>query len=422
MKQLRVCFHGLHPAEPVLLGRLGYGRGQRYTHFEMDPAFLRLGVNPSPLRLELRTGLQPAPMDPFDGLHGLFNDSLPDGWGRYLMDRAFRRSGLDLDAVTPLHRLASVGARAMGALSYEPDGGGADPHVAPLDLPAIGLEATRQYLGDASEVLDSLVRHASPSGGARPKILIGIDDAGGGAVTGADDLPDGYSHWLAKFPTGTSATDRSAGAIEHLYSRMARAAGINMAETRLIPGNKGNAYFITRRFDRLSGNRRRHIHSVAGLVHSDFRMPDFDYLELLKLSDWLTRSHAEKIELFRRMVFNVVGGNRDDHTKNFAFEMKPGGEWVNAPAYDLTFNADLAGHHSMTIQGKGSGFVRDDLLKLAHTASIRRAAAVRILDEVSDAFSAWAKDAPAFPIPRDQAGDIQRHIERQRSRLREVSA
>ena len=422
MNQLRVCFHGLHPAEPVLLGRLGYGRGQRYTHFEMDPAFLRLGVNPSPLRLERRTGLQPAPMDPFDGLHGLFNDSLPDRWGRYLMDRAFRRTGLDPDAVTPLHRLASVGARAMGALSYEPDGGGADPHVAPLDLPSIGLEATRQYLGDASEVLDSLVRHASPSGGARPKILIGIDDAGGGAVTGADDLPDGYSHWLAKFPTGTSATDRSAGAIEHLYSRMARAAGINMAETRLIPGNKGNAYFITRRFDRLSGNRRRHIHSVAGLVHSDFRMPDFDYLELLKLSDWLTRSHAEKIELFRRMVFNVVGGNRDDHTKNFAFEMKPGGEWVNAPAYDLTFNAGLAGHHSMTIQGKGRGFVRDDLLKLAHTASIRRAAAVRILDEVSDAFSAWAKDAPAFPIPRDQAGDIQRHIERQRSRLREVSA
>ena len=133
-----------------------------------------------------------------------------------------------------------------------------------------------------------------------------------------------------------------------------------MAETRLIPGNKGNAYFVTRRFDRRSGNRRRHVHSVAGLVHSDFRMPDFDYVELLKLSDWLTRSHAEKTELFRRMVFNIVGGNRDDHTKNFAFEMKPVGEWVNTPAYDLTYNPGLAGHHSMTIQGKGRDFVRDD--------------------------------------------------------------
>jgi len=137
----------------------------------------------------------------------------------------------------------------------------------------------------------------------------------------------------------------------------------------------GNAYFITRRFDRYSGNRRRHIHSVAGLVHSNFRMPDFDYLELLKLSDWLTRSHAEKTQLFQRMVFNVVGGNRDDHSKNFAFEMKPSGEWINAPAYDLTYNTGLAGHHSMTIQGKGRGFVRDDLLKLAHTPSIPRAAA-----------------------------------------------
>lgn len=362
MKQLRVYFHGLHTAEPALLGRLGYGRGQGYTHFEMDPEFLPIGINPSPLRLELRTGLQPAPMDPFEGLHGLFSDSLPDGWGRYLMDRAFRQRGLDLDTITPLHRLAS--------------------------------------------------------GGARPKILIGLDDAGGSAVTGADDLPEGYSHWLAKFPTGTSATDRSAGAIEYLYSRMARDAGINMAETRLIPGNKGNAYFVTRRFDRISGNRRRHIHSVAGLVHSDFRMPDFDYLELLKLSDWLTRSHAEKMELFRRMVFNVIGGNRDDHTKNFAFEMKPGGEWVNAPAYDLTYNAGLAGHHSMTIEGKGNGFVRDDLLRLAHTVSIPRAAALRILDEVSEAFSAWSKDAPAFQIPKEQAGDIQRHIDRQRSQLR----
>ena len=179
MKQLRVYFHGLDTDEPLLLGRLGYGRGQGYTHFEMDSAFLRLGINPSPLRLETRTGLQPAPQNPFDGLHGLFNDSLPDGWGRYLMDRAFRQRGLDPDAVTPLLRLASVGARAMGALSYEPDdGGAAPPHVAPMDLAAIGLAATRQYLGDASELLDSLVRHASPSGGARPKILIGINDTG----------------------------------------------------------------------------------------------------------------------------------------------------------------------------------------------------------------------------------------------------
>lgn len=422
MKQLRVWFHGLDTAEPVLLGRLGYGRGQGYTHFEMDPAFLRLRINPSPLRLETRTGLQPAPPNPFEGLHGLFNDSLPDGWGRYLMDRAFRQRGLDLDAVTPLHRLALVGARAMGALSYTPDSGDPDPHVAPLDLPAIGLEATRQYLGSASELLDSLVRHASPSGGARPKILIGINEADGSAVTGADDLPEGFSHWLAKFPTGMSAIDRSAGAVEYLYSRMARAAGINMAETRLLPGNKDNAYFITRRFDRRSGNLRRHIHSVAGLVHSDFRTPDSDYLELLKLSDWLTRSHAEKTELFRRMVFNVVAGNRDDHTKNFAFEMKPGGEWVSTPAYDLTYNPGLAGHHSMTIQGKGRGFVRDDLLKLAHTASIPRAAALRIIDEVSDAFSAWAKDAPAYPIPKERTGDIQRHIDRQRARLQPVSA
>ena len=191
-----------------------------------------------------------------------------------------------------------------------------------------------------------------------------------------------------------------------------------MADTRLAAGRKGNAYFITRRFDRLAGNQRRHVHSVAGLAHANFRMPDFDYLELLKLSDLLTRSHAEKLELFRRMTFNIVSGNRDDHTRNFAFMMEPGGQWSNAPAYDLTYNRGLGGHHSMTVQGKGKEFVLDDLLKLAHRVSVPRAVAMRLIGEVSDAASSWNSAARHYPIPKEQIAEIQQHIDRSRIRLR----
>ena len=419
MNELRVHFHGLDTAEPVLLGRLGYGRGRAHTHFEWNPDFLRLGLNPSPVRLRLQPGLQAAPPEPFEGLHGLFADSLPDGWGRLLMDRTFRQRGCNLDEITPLHRLALAGSRAMGALSYEPDTEGAgSPAAGLLDLPAIGIEATRQYQGDAAEVLDEFVRHAAPSGGARPKIMIGVEDGGKSIIAGAENLPDGYSHWLAKFPTGDAPNARSSGAIEFLYARMARDAGIRMAETRLVPGREGHAYFLTRRFDRLSGNRRRHVHSVAGLVHADFRMPDFDYLQLLKLSDLLTRSHAEKTELFRRMAFNVVSGNRDDHTKNFAFLMRPDGEWTATPAYDLSYNRGVRGHHSMAIQGKGKGVTRNDLLKLAHKTSIPSTAALRVIEQACDAMSLWGSEAEHYDIPREQAAEIQRYIDRQRARLR----
>ena len=415
MNELQVHFHGLDAAEPVLLGRLGYGSGHNHTHFEWAPGFLRRGVNPSPVRLQLQTGLQAGPREPFEGLHGLFADSLPDGWGRLLMDRTFRQRGLDPVAVTPLHRLAFVGSRAMGALSYVPDTEASNsPEAGFLDLPATGIEATKQYEGAASEVLEEFVRHAAPSGGARPKILIGIQDAGESVLAGAENLPDGYSHWLAKFPTSDAPNARSSGAIEYLYSRMARDAGIRMADTRLIPGRKNHAYFLTRRFDRLPGNRRRHVHSVAGLVHANFRMPDFDYLQLLKLSDLLTRSHAEKTELFRRMAFNIVSGNRDDHTRNFAFLMEPGGDWTATPAYDLSYNRGLRGHHSMTIQGKGRDFTRQDILDLAYKASIPRRSALRIIQQVSDALSSWSQEARHYAISREQIAEIQRHIDRQR--------
>ena len=415
MNVLQVLFHRFDSDSPVPAGRLAYR--DRRAYFEYAPEFLQYGVNLSPFQLHRTMSLQEAPQTPFNGLHGVFSDSLPDGWGLYLMDRVFRQNRVDLAMITPLERLAYVGTRALGGLSYQPDEGARLETVpgAALDLGAVGLEATNLYQGSVRDVLEHHAVHGTPSGGACPKILIGLD--GDTAITGAGDLPAGYVHWLAKFPTGHTPDRKAEGAIEYVYAELARRAGINMASAKLVPGDNGNAYFLSRRFDRGPGNRRRHVHSVAGLMHADFRAPDFEYGELLKLCGVLTKSHAEKTELFRRMVFNVMGGNRDDHTRNFAFMLTYEGEWINTPAYDITYNTDIAGEHSMSVNGKGKNISLDDILSIARLASFTPKAALQVVEEVSAALSDWGQLAGQYDIPAEQVSDIQRHIAKQQAAL-----
>lgn len=415
MNVLQVLFHGFDSDNPVPAGRLAY-RHQR-AYFEYAPEFLQYGVNLSPFQLHRTMSLQAAPQTPFNGLHGVFDDSLPDGWGLYLMDKVFRQNRKDPATVTPLERLAYVGTRALGALSYRPDEGAWLETVpdAELDLGIVGSEATNLYQGSVCDVLEHHAVHGTPSGGARPKILIGLD--GDTAITGAGDLPAGYVHWLAKFPTGHTPDRKAEGTIEYVYAELARRAGINMAPAKLIPGNNGNAYFLSQRFDREPGNRRRHVHSVAGLMHADFRAPDFEYGELLKLCGILTKSHAEKTELFRRMIFNVMGGNRDDHTRNFSFMLTDKGEWINTPAYDITYNTGMAGEHSMTLNGKGKNISLEDILSVARIASLTRKAALQVVEEVASALSDWKQLAGRYEIPAEQVNDVQRHITKQQAML-----
>ena len=419
MKVLRVIYHGLQAQQPCQLGRLAYRDGHAF--FEYDPDFLRRDINISPVQLKLTTGLQESPPDPFLGLHGVFNDSLPDGWGLYLMDKVFRQNGVDPAQVTPIDRLAFTGNRAMGALSYEPDEGAQfeSARSQPIELDIVAREAVSLYAGDLNEVLEHHALHGTPSGGARPKILVGL--YGDEAITGAEDLPPGFSHWLAKFPTGSTPDKKAEGAIEYIYSEMARLAAINMAVSQLVPGDDGNAYFLSKRFDRKPGNKRVHVHTVAGLVHANFRVADFEYGELVKLCGYLTKSHAEKVELFRRMVFNVMSGNRDDHTKNFAFMLTPDGDWKNTPAYDITYNPGRAGEHSMTICGKGKGISFDDLLAVARLGSIDEHLVRGIIDEVATALSQWSQLVKDYEIPSDQVRDIRDHIERQQLALAATS-
>ncbi len=412
MKVLNVLFHGFHTSEPITMGRVAYERGIGF--FEFSPDFLSRSVEVSPFTMPLQAGLIHGKREALDGLHGVLHDSLPDGWGLLLMDRALQSRGIDTSTISPVDRLAFVGSRGMGALSYHPDEGLAAEMATTqaFDLSKAGSEATQIYEGSLDEVIDYHTIHGTTSGGARPKLLVGIDDRGN-AIAGSEDLPSGYEHWIVKFPTGSTPDKKAEGAMEYIYAQMTNASGIDMAESQLIPAVDGNAYFATKRFDREANNMRNHVHSVAGLLSANFREPNYDYLKLVKLTLQLTRSVAAQREIFQRMLFNVVSGNRDDHTKNFAFMMKPNGEWRNTPAYDVTFNQGIAGEHNMTIAGKGKDVTLDDLLAVGEHASLKRADILSQLDQVRQGTSQFLELAKDYGLPGPLSKQISTYISKQ---------
>lgn len=419
MKVISIYYHRYANTEPVFVGRLVHDEG--LAHFEYDTSFLTLDLNLSPFKLEMHGLLQSAPSHPFSGLHGLFNDSLPDGWGMYLMDKDFKKKGLTLDKINPIDRLIYMGSRAMGALSYLPDDGSqfywpfSKAKSEPLNLNQLAKESINLYTGEIDEVLSHLAINGTPSGGARPKVLLGIKD--NKTISGAYDLPASFEHWLAKFPTGTNAEHKAEGAIEYLYSIMARQTGIDFPETKLVAGENDNAYFLIKRFDRAEGNKRIHMQTLAGLVNADFRVADFDYNRLLKVCSAITKSHKEVTQLFKRMLFNVMSGNRDDHTKNFSFLMDDKGVWRNSPAYDFTFNRGINGEHSMLVGKSGKNITKDDIALLAKTASLKNKEVKRMIDEVAEGLSVWQNEALNHNIPKSSIIEISDYIEKQRKLL-----
>ncbi len=360
-------------------------------YFEYDAEFLAEGVSLSPFKLPLQSGLLEHTDREFGPLPGLFDDSLPDGWGLLLMDRHFRRRGIDPHSISPLDRLSYLGRRTMGALTYHPphDSEG-DRHE--LDLYLLGRNAEEILAGDAAEVLPQLMRAGGSPHGARPKVLVGVH--GDRLISGETDLPDDYEHWMVKFAAKVDARD--AGPIERAYALMAKAAGITMPETRLFDVKKGRdrrRYFGVKRFDRETGGRRVHVHTFANMIHSNFRIPSTDYADLLMVTRRLTRNHADVLRAFRQMAFNIAAHNRDDHGKNYAFLLPESGEWALTPAYDLTFSAGPGGEHTMTVGGEGRRPTRAHCLALAGAAGMKSREADEIMDAVNGAIAGWREFA-----------------------------
>lgn len=390
----------------VRVGELAETRGQVF--FEFDEYFAQQGLDISPFKLPLQQRFfKQISRSELFGLPGVFYDSLPDGWGLLVMDRVFRSKGVDPDNLSPLARLAYVGDRAIGALIYEPQSELFEQSkLMALDLAELARESNLILEGEVEHVIKEVVVAGGSPGGARPKALIGLNKETESAVYGVYDIPQGYEHFVVKFRGFKES--RSVGMVEYLYSLMARNAGINIPETRLLSGGK-DQFFAIKRFDR-NGNKRLHTHTLAGLLHSDFRKPEISYGHFFKVTSYLTHNQDDVVEAFRRMIFNVYAYNRDDHSKNISYVMDQEGQWSLSPAYDLVYSHGAAGWHTMDICGAKNPQL-SAMLQLAQEHGIKKAKAIEIVDKVRDAVSRWPALAQEYQLDYETTTRIQNSLD-----------
>ncbi len=381
-----------------------------YVTFEYDRDFLDSGIEVSPIHMPLSANayrFPDLPLDAFHGVPGLLADSLPDRFGNAVIDRWLASLGRTPDSFNVIERLCYTGSRGMGALEYVPvtgpDAFGSDP----VDLAALVRLASDvlQRRADvhihASESLaqQQLLQLGTSAGGSRAKALIAWNPKTGDVSSGQISAGDGYEYWLIKFDGVSGNGDHALEdipeytRIEYAYYLMAAASGIHMNECRLLEEN-GRHHFMTRRFDREKDGRKLHMQTLAALAHISYQIPGLcSYEAMAQTARRIGIGSASIEQLFRRMVFNVLAVNQDDHVKNFSFLMDRGGRWSLAPAYDITFAYDPANRwlsaHQMTINGKSSKISREDLIACGRNMGVRRPKAERILDEVASQVSRW---------------------------------
>jgi serine/threonine-protein kinase HipA len=309
------------------------------------------------------------------------------------MDRHLMRLGVDPASLSPLDRLAYVGSHAMGALMYVPEQE-VKHTLEEIVLDDLAQSSANILEGSSDTLLDELLSLNGSSAGARPKVIVQISDDQQQIIHGRQELQEGFSHWMVKFASSTDS--REIGAIEYAYSLMAQEAGLQMPCTALIEGRRGR-YFACERFDRI-GEKRVHMHSVAGLTHSDFRFPTLDYDDLLALTLHLTKNMQEVEKVFRLACFNLFTHNRDDHAKNFSYVMDEKGVWSFSPVYDVTFSSGPGGEHSTMYMGEGKNPTMEHLLKLAQKHGLKKGSV--IVEEVKEAVSQWKRFAKVAGVSR----------------------
>lgn len=324
----------------------------------------------------------------------MFYDSLPDGWGRMLLDREMRSLGVLPQELSTLDRLAYVGQTGMGALVYEPEHTNGIPDDE-ISIAVIASQVVEVLSGEARDVLPQLLALNGSSAGARPKAVIGLHRNREDVIHGTHQMDGGYQPWLVKFPNTGDGAD--AGAIEYVYALMAVDAGLMMPDVHLFPSQASGGYFAVQRFDK-EQNNRRHMHSACGLLHSDFRVPSLDYEDLLALTMILTRDIREVEKMFRLAVFNVLAHNRDDHGRNFSYLMDKDGEWKLAPAYDLTFSSGPRGEQSTTVMGEGKAPNQSILIKLGLEAKLPKNIICNIIEQTRVALGKWPELANAYGV------------------------
>lgn len=412
------------------VGAVLWNQQRQLGAFEYDPEFCRLGLEIAPLTMPAIPDevyfFPSLPRDTFKGLPGLLADSLPDKFGNALIDAWLARNGMSAQDFTPVDRLLYTGSRAMGALEYRPamshNGAGRSEKVqldslvdlaakVLQDREALAASLTVDGNGAEDKALHHLFQVGTSAGGARPKAVIAMN-ANGEIRSGQVEAPAGYQYWLLKFDIPKDATSlgdpAGFGRVEYAYSRMAVEAGVTMTECRLHEEG-GRAHFMTRRFDRTDDGDRLHVQTLCALAHADFNVPGgFSYEETLMEMRTLGLPREDMIQLFTRMVFNVIARNQDDHTKNISFLMDRGGAWRLAPAYDVAWayrpDSEWVSTHQMTINGKRDDFSLDDLRAVA--SQIPNFKPDPVIEQVKATVSRWLHYADAAGVDEELTEQI----------------
>ena len=411
----------------VMAGALAKDAGSPITSFEYTEDWLAGGFSLSPLYLPLQRGTFSFPnlaYDTYKGLPAVFADSLPDDFGNALIDAWLARRGLTASNFYAIDRLLYTGTRGMGALEYQPAIPMEKDDAFELDLSELVtlaqnvLDARNDFSATLSSpsAMTRLLQVGTSAGGARPKAVVAINDAHTHILSGQVDAPPGYTHYLLKFDgveehrqgVQTFGDPKGFGLMEYAYYLMAKACGIDMSPCDLLTEGD-RQHFMTRRFDRID-NQKYHILTLCGMAHADFRKPgQFSYEQLLSVAREINLTPKEQTEIYRRMVFNVVARNHDDHTKNTSFYVDDNYEWALAPAYDMAWSyrpgSEWVDRHQMSINGKRDDFVRDDLLQVGKLIStLSRNKANQIIDNTLEVVSQWpdtAKDVGVFAALAD---------------------
>ena len=414
------------------VGALYQKEGDEFASFEYAPDFARSGIEPAPVAMPVRSGaiyrfpdLSPAT---FHRLPGLFADSVPDKFGNKIIDQWLVQNGRDPRSFTALERLCYTGSRGMGALEFYPVAGPDPVKSEPLEIERLRTLAAN-ILDQRKKVkvrlrekdaFEQIVRVGTSAGGARAKVLIAYDDSTGTVLSGQVRAPEGYGYWLLKFDDIENNRDKENadpagfGALEYTYSQIAKEAGIQMTECRLLEDGD-HRHFMTRRFDRIENGGKLHYQSLAAIAHYDFNIAGaYSSEQAFAIARQIGLTTADIEQMYRRAVFNICARNQDDHTKNIGFLMDKRGNWSLAPAFDVTYAYNPAGRwtgtHQMTFNGKREKFTLDDFKAAAKSAGLVQGRYKRILEQVQDALAGFKKRAKANDVPKKLVQDVVKNL------------
>jgi len=379
--------------------------------FKYTDAYLEAGKNISPNQLKFDDNPQTTEGKAFNGLFGVFADSLPDAWGFVLIKKRLSADRIAIESLNALDHLTFAGKNSMGALQYRPSEE-LEQEALEINLDKLNSNISEVISGESSVIIDDMFRRGGSPGGARPKIYAGYNPKTDSLISGIANLPEDYEHWIIKFAANVDSKDIAN--IEMAYYKMALSSGVEMSECRVFNSETGNSYFGTKRFDRV-GNDKLHMLSAAALFHDDYEHSTLDYGNLIFQAKKLTNNAKAAEQMFRRCVFNVISHNRDDHSKNFAFLMDDKGRWSLAPAYDLTFSSSSQGFHSTACAKNYVDPGRKELLELASALSINRAK--QTIDEIKGIIDDWKLYAELSEVSDASIKTIEKSLQTVSSRF-----